>query len=142
MSSVVWCSVVCYVMTRARRTQIFLTGFGPFLPDAPHNPTQALVEGLQLEGSTTATADAGDGGNICCDHFEVADCRVVAVSTEAAVAAVSALKERMSSSEDGDGDTCRVLVSISHQLKLVLVPSQTTGLKGSSSHFSFFHVLT
>ena len=102
-------------MTRARRTQIFLTGFGPFLPDAPHNPTQALVERLQLEGaaSTTATAaTAGDDGNIFCDHFEVADCRVVAVSTEAAVAAVSALKERMSSSEDGDDETCRVLVSV------------------------------
>ena len=26
--------------------RFFVTGFGPFLPDAPTNPTQALVERL------------------------------------------------------------------------------------------------
>eukprot|EP00740_Mantoniella_antarctica_P022941 CAMPEP_0198689450 /NCGR_PEP_ID=MMETSP1468-20131203/141150_1 /TAXON_ID=1461545 /ORGANISM="Mantoniella sp, Strain CCMP1436" /LENGTH=211 /DNA_ID=CAMNT_0044440485 /DNA_START=67 /DNA_END=699 /DNA_ORIENTATION=- len=69
-----------------RRTQFFVTGFGPFLPDAPTNPTQILVERLRGRRNDF--------------DFEL-DCRVVAVDTEAAVAAVDALAACIECRSDG-----------------------------------------
>lgn len=87
------------------RTQFFITGFGPFLPDAPHNPTQVLVERLREMGA----AGDGDGDG----DFDLVDCRVVAVETEAAIEALEALAACMKRKGSGDGDdTCKLLVSV------------------------------
>jgi hypothetical protein len=98
-----------------RRTQFFVTGFGPFLPDALHNPTLALVERLLLE-KVQGASDPGAGGNDCA--YDLVDCRVVDVETEAAVAAVDALAACMEGACSGDGMTCRVLVSAAVLLDL------------------------
>ena len=99
------------------RTRFYVTGFGPFLPDAPHNPTQALVErldGMKAENATEVMADAaGASGaeSTTTPLFALVDCRVVDVETESAIAAVNALAACIESTpcEDGD-DACRVLV--------------------------------
>lgn len=93
-----------------RHTRFFITGFGPFLPDAPYNPTQALVERLLAEG----VVKAADGhANTNCRDFKL-DCRVVAVETEAAVEAIEAIaacvKNEYINDECGTDNSRSVLV--------------------------------
>lgn len=62
--------------------RFFVTGFGPFLPDAPTNPTQALVERLaDAEGTSSS--------------YSIEACEIVEVDIERAKCAVKELEARV-----------------------------------------------
>ena len=62
--------------------RFFVTGFGPFLPDAPTNPTQALVERLADAERTSSS-------------YSIEACEIVEVDIERAKCAVKELEARV-----------------------------------------------